>query len=161
MYYFLISTLVIVTDQVTKQWVLNNFALYEAREIIPGFFNLVYVTNSGAAFSMLADVDSPWRHYFFLTVGLLAVVGLTVAYFIYRKENSWYLPAFSLVVGGAAGNLIDRLRHGVVIDFLDFHAAGYHWPAFNVADTAICIGAGVFILISIFDAKSKKQRLDS
>lgn len=161
MYYFLVVVSTIAVDQLTKQWVLNSFQLYEAREVIPGFFNLVYVTNTGAAFSMLANVDSPWRHYFFLTIGILAVTGLTAGYFIYRRENSWYLPAFALVAAGAAGNLIDRVRHGAVVDFLDFHVAGYHWPAFNVADSAICVGAGVFILISILESKKQKKRNNS
>jgi signal peptidase II len=160
-YYFFIVVSVIAADQLTKQWVLNSFQLYEAREIIPGFFNLVYVTNTGAAFSMLANVDAPWRDYFFLTIGILAVIGLTVGYFIYRKESFWYLPAFSLVVAGAAGNLIDRVRHGAVVDFLAFHVAGSHWPAFNVADSAICIGAGIFILISILESKKQKKRKNS
>ncbi|WP_163336793.1 signal peptidase II [Desulfopila sp. IMCC35008] len=158
MYYFLVVVSIIAADQLSKQWVLNSFQLYEAREIIPGFFNLVYVTNTGAAFSMLAGVDAPWRHYFFLTIGIIAVIGLTVGYFIYRKENPWHLPAFALVAGGAAGNLIDRVRHGAVVDFLDFHVAGYHWPAFNVADSAICVGAGVFILISILESKKQTKR---
>lgn len=156
--YFLVVVSIIATDQLTKQWVLNSFQLYEAREILPGFFNLVYVTNTGAAFSMLADVDAPWRHYFFLTIGIVALIGLTVGYLVYRREHPWYLPAFALVAGGAAGNLIDRVRHGAVVDFLDFHVAGYHWPAFNVADSAICVGAGVFILMSIMESRKQKKR---
>jgi signal peptidase II len=157
-YYFLIVVSIIALDQLTKHWVLNSFQLFETREVIPGFFNLVYVTNTGAAFSMLADVDAPWRHYFFLTIGILAVVGLTVGYIIYKRESVWYLPAFALVASGAAGNLIDRIRYGAVVDFLDFHVAGYHWPAFNVADSSICVGAGIFMLISILESKKQKQR---
>lgn len=156
MYYLILTASLVLVDQLTKQWVLNSFTLYETREVIPGFFNLVYVTNTGAAFSMLADVDSPWRHYFFLAIGVLAIVGLTIGYFIYRRENPWYLVAFGCVAGGAAGNLIDRIRHGAVVDFLDFYAGGYHWPAFNVADSAICVGAGVFILISLLESKKAK-----
>lgn len=149
---------VIVADQLSKLWILSNFRLYESREIIPGFFNLVYVTNTGAAFSMLADVDSPWRHYFFLVVGIVAIIGLTAGYFIMRREGRWYTPAFACIAGGAAGNLIDRVRLGAVVDFFDVYIKDYHWPAFNVADSAICIGAGIFILLSIVDRPKKSAK---
>ena len=158
MVYFLLSAAVIAADQLTKWWILSNFHLYESREIIPGFFNLVYVTNTGAAFSLLADVDSPWRHYFFVIIGLVAIVGFTAGYVVLRREHRWYGPAFACIAGGAAGNLIDRVRFGAVVDFLDVYFRSYHWPAFNVADSAICIGAGIFIVLSIIDAKSKEKR---
>ncbi len=146
--YTLVVLLAVVLDQLTKLWILRSFTLYESREIIPGLFNLVYVTNTGAAFSFLADVDSPWRHYFFLGVGLLATIGLTLYYYRLRAVHRGYAIALGLVVGGALGNLIDRLRLGSVVDFLDFHLAGYHWPAFNVADSAICVGAVLFLILS-------------
>jgi len=154
--YFFLATLVIIADQLSKWWILSSFRLYESREIIPGFFNLVYVTNTGAAFSLLADVDSPWRHYFFLVVGLVAIIGLTAGYFILRRQHRWYGPAFALIAGGAAGNLIDRVRLGGVVDFFDVYAKGYHWPAFNIADSAICVGAGLFIVVSIFESRKAK-----
>lgn len=154
--YFVIATLVILADQLSKHLVLDSFQLYESREIIPGFFNLVYVTNTGAAFSMLADVDSPWRHYFFLGIGTAAIIGLTVGYFVMRREHRWYGPAFACIVGGAAGNLIDRVRFGAVVDFVDIYVGKYHWPAFNIADAAICIGATIFIVISLFESKKRK-----
>lgn len=161
MYYFLLVLSVIVADQLSKFWVVSSFQMYETREIIPGFFNLVYVTNTGAAFSMLADVDSPWKHYFFLSIGGIAIIGLTIAYFMYRHENRFYLPAFALVAGGAAGNLVDRIYHGAVVDFLDVYVADFHWPAFNVADSAICVGAGIFIVISLIDSKKEKERMST
>ncbi|WP_228723384.1 signal peptidase II [Desulfosediminicola flagellatus] len=151
--YFVLAALVIVADQLTKLMILNSFHLYESREVIPGFFNLVYVTNPGAAFSLFADIDSPWRHYFFLGIGLVAVVGLTIGYFAIRKEHKWYMPAFACIAGGAAGNLIDRVRFGSVVDFLDVYVGKYHWPAFNIADSAICIGAAIFITISLLQSK--------
>lgn len=156
--YFVLATLIIVADQLSKLWVLQSFLLYESREVIPGFFNLVYVTNSGAAFSLLADVDSPWRHYFFLGTGLAAVIGLTAGYFVLRREHRWYGPAFACIAGGAAGNLIDRVRLGAVVDFLDVYIGKYHWPAFNIADSAICIGAGIFIVVSLFESNKSKKR---
>ncbi|PHR29038.1 MAG: signal peptidase II [Desulfotalea sp.] len=145
MAYLLLITAVIVTDQISKFWIVDTLHLYESREIIPGLFNLVYVVNPGAAFSILADVDSPWRHYFFLIVGCLAIVGMTVAYIKLRTENDRYYLPLGLIVGGAIGNMIDRIRFGSVIDFLDFYMGNYHWPAFNVADSAICVGAVLFI----------------
>lgn len=158
MSYFLIASVVILLDQLSKLWVLKSFQLYESREVIPGFFNLVYVTNTGAAFSMLADVQSPWRHYFFLGIGVAAVIGLTAGYFVLRKEHRWYGPAFACIAGGAVGNLIDRVRLGSVVDFLDVYAGKYHWPAFNIADSAICLGAFIFIVISIVETKKSTKR---
>jgi len=154
--YFLIIIVAIVTDQITKAWIMSSFQLYEMKEIIPGLFNLVYVTNTGAAFSMLADMDAPWRHYFFLSVGTLALTGLTFAYFKLRRTHRYYGVALALIAGGAAGNLIDRVRWGAVVDFLDFYIGGYHWPAFNVADSAICVGAGLFLIINILETKNSK-----
>lgn len=159
MAYFVVLFCVIVTDQLTKAWIVDSFRLYESKEIIPGFFNLVYVTNSGAAFSILADMDSPWRHYFFLTIGIIAIAGLTVACWRLKKENSYYCVSLALIAGGAAGNLIDRVRFGSVIDFLDFYIGNYHWPAFNVADSAICVGAGLFLVINIVETRNQKLRV--
>lgn len=153
MIYFVFLGIAICADQLSKQWILGSFQLYESREIIPSFFNLVYVTNSGAAFSMFADVDSPWRHYFFLGIGTLAIVGLTVAWYRLKRENSLYGIALGLISGGAAGNIIDRIRYGSVVDFLDFQFKGYHWPAFNFADSAICLGAGLFLIINIIEVR--------
>jgi signal peptidase II len=156
MVYFIIAVSAVFFDQLTKAWVLGSFQLYESKEVIPGLFNLVYVTNSGAAFSILADVSSPWTHYFFLGVGAVAVVGLTIAWFKMRAENRLYGVALGLICGGAVGNLIDRLRFGSVVDFLDFYIKGYHWPAFNIADSAICTGAGLFLIINILQARKLK-----
>lgn len=155
--YFFIATLVVILDQFTKIWVLHSFHLYESREIIPGFFNLVYVTNTGAAFSLLADLSSPWRDYFFFGVGSVAVIGLTIGNFVMSRENRWYGPAFACIAGGALGNLIDRVRLGAVVDFLDIYVGRYHWPAFNVADSAICIGAAMFIGISIAETRNSTK----
>ena len=156
MIYPLVVVLAVVLDQLTKLWIVRSFELYESREIIPGLFNLVYVTNTGAAFSFLADVDSPWRHYFFLGIGLVATIGLTIYYYRLRAAHRAYAVALGLVVGGALGNLIDRLRLGSVVDFLDFHLAGHHWPAFNVADSAICVGAVLFLIISFVTEQKRK-----
>lgn len=158
MVYIAVIIVTIIGDQLTKSLVVNTLRLYESREVIPGFFNLVHVTNSGAAFSLLADVNSPWRHYFFLCIGSVALVGLTIAYWKLRKINSLYSWPLALIAGGAAGNLIDRVRYGAVIDFLDVYVGSYHWPAFNIADSAICVGVGLFLLINLFEARTQKLR---
>ncbi len=147
MAYFVIILITVAADQLTKFFVVDLLQLYESREIISGFFNLVYVTNKGAAFSFLADMHSPWRHYFFLGIGSVALVGLTIAYWKLRKIQPLYCWPLALIAGGAVGNLIDRVRFGAVIDFLDFYVGNIHWPAFNVADSAICVGVGLFLLI--------------
>lgn len=156
--YLILTLAVVLLDQLSKWWIIGSMRLFESREVIPGFFNIVYVTNTGAAFSILADVDSPWRHYFFLGVAAVAVIGLTIAYFAMRRESRWYGLAFGSIAGGAIGNLIDRVRHGAVVDFLDVYIGEYHWPAFNVADSAICIGAVAFLWISIAESKHQPKR---
>lgn len=151
--YILVTVAVIVADQLSKLWIVGLLQLYESREVIPGLFNLVFVVNTGAAFSILADVDSPWRHYFFLSVGAVAIVGLSIAYIKLRTVNTYYYIPIGLIVGGAIGNLIDRIRLGAVVDFLDFYVGSYHWPAFNVADSAICVGAVLFVGMQYIDSK--------
>jgi signal peptidase II len=145
-------------DQLTKQLIVSSMQLYEAKQIIPGFFNLVYVTNKGAAFSMLASVDSPWRHYFFVTVNVAAFIGLSIAAWKMVGQHVLYRVSFAFIAAGAVGNLIDRLRYGAVVDFLDFYIGTRHWPAFNVADSSICIGVAVLFVLNIIEIKKEKNR---
>lgn len=149
--------LVIGVDQITKFWVMESFHLYESLTIIPGFFNLTYLTNRGAAFGFLAGVDSAWRHYFFLVLATVALVLLIVAWRRMHKEHSFYGPALALIAGGAIGNVIDRIRFGSVVDFLDFYVAGHHWPAFNVADSAIFVGVALFLLTNFLEERQKER----
>lgn len=162
MVYFLVVIVVILADQFTKALIVTGFHLYEVREIVSGFFNLVYVTNSGAAFSILAGVNAPWRHWFFLGVGGVAFCGITFAYFRLRRTSRYYALPFAFIAGGAVGNLIDRVRYGAVVDFLDFYLGRYHWPAFNVADSCICAGAFLFMLFNLMglygDNKEQSQK---
>jgi signal peptidase II len=137
-----IAGIVLVLDQLTKILVTRSFALYEQMEITP-FFNLVLVHNRGAAFSFLAGA-SGWQREFFMAVAAIASVWIVWLLRRHRTETLFCL-ALSLILGGALGNLIDRVHIGAVVDFLDFHAFGYHWPAFNVADAAISCGAGLLI----------------
>jgi signal peptidase II len=140
----LIASLVAGLDQFSKWLVVQNLHLHEARPLVPGFFDLVYVRNKGAAFGMLAD--SGFRVPFLLTTTLIAVVFLVWFYRQYRCDQVLARWAVSLVLGGAVGNLVDRVRYGEVVDFLDVHWHQYHWPAFNIADTAICVGVGLLLL---------------
>jgi signal peptidase II len=154
---FFLLLFVIVLDQLTKAWIMKSFALYESMEIIPGFFSLTYLTNKGAAFGFLAGVDSIRRHYFFLILASIALVLLLIAWFRMREDHRFYGPALALIAGGAIGNVIDRVRLGSVVDFLDFYVAGHHWPAFNVADSAITIGVALFLLTNILEERQKKK----
>ncbi len=157
--YFLIFVVILVGDQLSKLVIVAHLPLYDVREVIPGLFNLVHVTNKGAAFSLFASVESPVRHYFFVVVNSLAVLGLTgAAWKIGGDLRRLYRISFALIAAGALGNLIDRLRHGAVTDFLDFYVGSYHWPAFNVADSSICVGVGVMVLANVLDIRNEKRR---
>lgn len=137
-----IAALLIVLDQASKIAITQMF-VYGESHAVTSFFNLVLVYNKGAAFSFLAS-ESGWQRYFFTTVGIAAA--LFIIYLLKKHAGqrlfSW---ALSLILGGAIGNVIDRILYGHVIDFLDVHIGGWHWPAFNIADSAICIGAVLFI----------------
>jgi signal peptidase II len=146
--YFLASILIALPlDQASKQWIIANVHYGERIEIIPGFFNLTHVRNPGGAFSFFADGPVEQRMVFFIGTTLVAIVLLLI--FFKQLEPEERLPATSLgiVLGGAVGNLIDRIAYGEVIDFLDFHLwGGYVWPTFNVGDSAIVIGVGLLIV---------------
>jgi len=136
---------IVLADRLTKLWVLEAFASGE-RLPVTGFFNLVLVFNKGAAFSFLAGA-SGWQTPVFAALSSIAAVVITVL-ILRNPGNRMLCLALGLILGGALGNLWDRLLWGHVVDFLDFHAAGWHWPAFNVADSAISVGAALLILES-------------
>jgi signal peptidase II len=137
---------VITIDQVTKVWILQNFALHESKVMIPDFFNLTYITNNGAAFSMLAGQPALWRQIFFIGAAGVALVFIWMAQRSFGRTSALYTVALALIAGGAVGNLIDRIRFGFVIDFLDFFMGVHHFPAFNIADSAITVGVTLFII---------------
>lgn len=153
----LIGALVVVTDQLTKLWVLANFRLYESKPVISGLFDLTFVTNTGAAFGMLAGDKNVWRQVFFVTVSVVALGVLTMAFRHYRYTGRLYVAAIGMVGGGALGNLIDRFRYGHVVDFLDFYVKDYHWPAFNVADSAITVGVALFLVAGYLEHKNAEN----
>jgi len=131
--------------------------MYESREIISGLFNLTYLTNTGAAFGFLSGAPTIWRQVFFVTVALVALGVMAKVYKEMKEQSPFFGPALCLIAGGAIGNLIDRLRQGAVIDFLDFYLGSYHWPAFNVADSAITVGVGVFLVGQFFPGPTVKE----
>lgn len=134
---------VMALDQFSKSWMLAHFQLMESMPVT-SFFNLVLVFNSGAAFSFLADAGG-WQKWFFILLAIGIACWLLVM--LRQHAHERLLPAaLALVLGGALGNVIDRLRFDAVVDFLDFHLAGHHWPAFNVADSAISIGVVLMLL---------------
>ena len=137
-----IAVLIMVLDQFTKVLVIGRFQYGDSLPIT-SFFNLVRVHNHGAAFSFLADAGG-WQRWFFTGLGLLAT-GLMVWMLRKHPGQRLFCAAISLILGGAVGNVIDRLLHGYVVDFLDFYWRGWHWPAFNFADSAITVGVIVLL----------------
>ncbi len=155
--FFIIMVLVVVGDQLSKLWILENFALYDSRVIIPGFFNLTFLRNSGAAFGMLSNMPPLWRQIFFISIAVIALVSLIIMQRKLGRESIWYTLSFSFIAGGAVGNVIDRVLYGSVVDFLDVYVGNYHWPAFNVADSGITVGVAIFFLLQIFEKEGENK----
>ena len=149
--WFSISATIVLADLYTKHLIQNAF-VYGEHLTVTSFFDLVRYHNEGAAFSFLADAGG-WQKLFFSSVSMLAIIAIT--YLINKHQNQQlFCLGLALVLGGAIGNLYDRLTLGYVVDFLSFHINGLFWPAFNVADSAICVGV-FFLLLDSFKAKSK------
>ena len=142
-----LALLALIVDQVTKWWVINE--MMNPPRVIPvtPFFNLVMGWNRGISFGLM-NRESAFNAWVLPLVAVVIVVILSV--WLWRNERTIVAIALGLVIGGALGNVVDRLRYGAVADFLDFHAAGIHWPAFNVADTSITVGAAMLVLESLF-----------
>jgi signal peptidase II len=131
---------ILVLDQLTKMIVDRTMSLHESIPIIDGFFSLTYVRNTGAAFGIFSGSHEAFRLPFLILVSLLALGFVVVMLKRLRDDETGLITALSLIIGGAIGNLVDRVLYGEVIDFLDFYWSHYHWPAFNVADSCITIG---------------------
>jgi signal peptidase II len=147
--FFLLSLIVFTIDQATKYLVASRFALFEAVNILP-FFSVVYVRNTGSAFGMFKSLGNV----FFIAAAAIAIA--VVAVLIVRNREGRF--GLSLILGGAAGNMADRLIHGYVVDFLDFYAGSRHWPAFNVADSALTVGIGLLLLGSFLHGGTERTR---
>ena len=150
---FGLSAAVVVLDRISKLWVEATISPYETIPVIPGFFDLIYTRNRGIAFGLFADAEGQLRPV--LLIGVALAVLCAVAVLIWRlprrpdPRHRWLPAALGLILGGAAGNLYDRIVYGSVTDFLDVYVGDWHWPAFNVADSAITTGALLLVLESV------------
>jgi signal peptidase II len=144
-----VAAAVIALDQATKAWVLRALPGKPPITVIPGFFDLTFSRNTGGVFGLLAGAPSFGRRAFFVGATTVALGVIVVLLLRWGRESRWLTFALSLVAGGAVGNLVDRLRFGSVVDFIDWHWRGYHWYTFNVADSAISTGAVLLIVHSL------------
>lgn len=153
--YFLfigVALVVLLLDQASKWMAVTHIEAHQSLSVIPGFFNLVLVKNRGMAFGIFSQTRSGFYYYFllFTTIGATGVI--LFFFFWIKRSKKWLTVGLSLILGGALGNLVDRVRLGYVIDFLDFFLKGYHWPAFNVADSAVTVGT-FWLLCNIIQGK--------
>jgi len=147
------TTIILIIDQLSKVFIDRAMDLHQSIPVIPNFFSITYIRNKGAAFGFLANTS--YRLPFFIFISIVAVIVILVAYSKLRKDQKLAMLSLSMILAGAVGNLIDRIRLGEVIDFLDVYWGNYHWPAFNIADSAICVG--VFFLA--LDMLREERRL--
>jgi signal peptidase II len=147
---FVVAGLVVFFDQLAKAAILNNLPLYSSISVIPGFFSITHIHNAGGAFGFLANQSPNLRSLVFIFVSILAIGVIFYFYLITPKTHSFLAIGFALIFGGAVGNMIDRIRIGKVVDFFDFYVGSQHWPAFNVADSAISAGVIIFIYHLLF-----------
>jgi len=145
--------IILLLDQVTKYIIEKNVRQYEVISVIPGFFNITHVRNKGAAFSLFASAPESFRSLFFIMVTIVAIM---VIFLLIRKTHERLLiVALSLIAGGAVGNLVDRVRYGEVVDFIQWYVKSYYWPSFNVADSAITVGVCLLAIDMLFQAPDK------
>ena len=159
-FYLLIALIVVALDRLAKRAVAQRIALYAHIQVIPGFFRLTHTENTGAAFSMFADSPAPWKTAMLVGFSMLALVVVSVLLWKNNPAHAVTGVGLSLIMGGALGNLWDRLTSGRVVDFLLFYVKQYQWPVFNLADSAIVVGAGLLIIEILF-AKSGLEEPDS
>jgi signal peptidase II len=153
---FLIAAVVVVLDRFTKGLIKTHFSAYDSVTVIPGLFNIVHTENPGIAFGMLANASGPWRD--ILLIGFSAIVLIAISAMLLRpstQRDSLLRTAFAFILGGAFGNLYDRIVNGTVTDFVEVHAGQHYFPAFNVADSAITVGA-CLLLLDMWWAKERR-----
>ena len=148
------ALIIVVMDQITKWAIVRNLRVFESVPVVTGFFNLVQVRNRGMAFGLMNRPDIGFASYFLLTASLVAVVLILLWFFTLKGNDNRLTVGLSLILGGELVNIIDRVRLGEVIDFLDFYLGSYHWPAFNLADSAITVGTLFVTLNLIFQRKA-------
>jgi len=152
---FTILTVVgLLLDQATKLYIDRGMRLFDSIPVVTNFFHITYVRNRGAAFSFLSDAS--WRLPFFIGISVVAAIAILVAFHKLRDDQKLAQVSLAMIFAGAIGNLIDRLRLGEVIDFLDAHWYQHHWPAFNVADSLICVGVFLLALDMLLEDRRSK-----
>ena len=159
-YFFLIAALVVLLDRVSKWAVGTSLPLHTSLTVIPGFFDITHVENSGAAFGLFAESTAHWKVAALVTFSLLALIIVSILLWKNSHSVNTMTVGLSLILGGAFGNLWDRVVAGHVVDFLDFYVGHYRWPAFNVADSAIVIGA-ILLVAEILFAKPSSDAVKS
>ncbi len=149
---------ILFVDQWTKHAIQQRLVLYQKVEVIHGFFNLVHVRNTGGAFGIFGGERGGLGSLLFVVVSLVAIGSILFLFIRLREDEKRLSFSLSLVLSGAIGNLIDRLRYGEVVDFLDFYLFSFHWPAFNIADSAICLGIGLMALELLIRDRKKSTK---
>jgi len=149
---------VLAVDQLTKYWIDSAMAIHDTIPVLSGFFSITYVRNPGAAFGFLAGASPTFRYTFFIVVNIIAIALILTYIRKAGKKESRMILGLSLIMAGAVGNLIDRVRFGEVVDFLDFYIGSIHWPAFNVADSSISVGA-FFLIWELWKQGKESHRL--
>ncbi len=152
----LITVVGLVADQCTKLYIDRSIQLYQTIPVVDNVFSITYIRNKGAAFSFLSQAS--WRLPFFVCVSLVAAIAILVAFRKLADDQKLAQVSLAMIFSGAVGNLMDRLRLGEVIDFLDVHWYRHHWPAFNVADSLICVGVFLLALDILLEEKRRKPR---
>jgi len=157
-FHFLIAALVVLLDRASKWLVADRITLHDSLPVLPGFFRLTHVENRGAAFGLFSDSPSEWKVAALILFSLIALV--VVSALLWKNSHAMTVTGvgLALIMGGALGNLWDRLLDGHVVDFLDFSLAGYHWPAFNVADSAIVVGAMLLVTEILFSKPAEEKK---
>ena len=158
--YLLIAVIVVVLDRWTKHLVAQRIRLYSHIQVIPGFFRLTHTENTGAAFSLFADSNAPWKTGLLIAFSVVALIVVSVLLWKNHYAHIATGVGLSLIMGGALGNLWDRLASGRVVDFLLVYFKQYQWPVFNLADSAIVVGAGLLIIEILF-AKTRSENLET
>ncbi len=152
----IIPAVILVADQISKYYVMKGMSPYQSIPVVDGLFNLTFVMNPGAAFGFLSGSSEQFRVPFFLTVSIIAIAVVILFYLKAARDDLLLQIGLALILGGALGNLIDRVRFHEVVDFLDFYFKGYHWPAFNVADSAITVGVAFLILETLLSGRKRE-----
>lgn len=158
MTFYLVALAVILLDQASKLVIIRTLRLGQGFPVLPGFFDIVFVLNPGAAFGFLATLSEPVRNPLFILISAVAVILIILYHTRYLRSHRLVSFALGLILGGAVGNLTDRLHYGMVVDFLDVHVGAYHWPAFNMADSAISIGVSLMVLDMLLDWRRENRK---